>query len=254
MAIPPEKRKLLFVKGRPSEEELNERFFKRVSYPVLRPADQEALAFNKNNELLDLIRGSKAQDKNLKADIEKRLRRALLDKEIAMDNLAQARYDNNDDLEEFYLKNIQILDDTINNTRKEYERVNLSTKYLDDLKPIKYESLTGSTRIPADFLIRKELFSKDDDEFGELSEYKEGDESVLSAIEETPKIPRGMSNNDLAEHLDSLLKPTIEARIQRLSEKGLIDPVTSSFLKKNKNKLINFIIQNREAYERLYSE
>jgi hypothetical protein len=154
MAIPPEKRKLLFVKGRPSEEELNERFFKRVSYPVLRPADQEALAFNKNNELLDLIRGSKAQDKNLKADIEKRLRRALLDKEIAMDNLAQARYDNNEDLEEFYLKNIQILDDTINNTRKEYERVNLSTKYLDDLKPIKYESLTGGRRTPE----RRQLF------------------------------------------------------------------------------------------------
>lgn len=148
MAIQPQKRELLFVKARPSEEELNARFFKRVSYPVLRPAEQEAVAFNKNNELLDLIRGSKSQDKNLKADIEKRLRRALLDKEVAMDKLAEARYNNDDDAEEFYLRNIEVLDGLIRDTRREYDRVNLSAKYLDDLKPIEYESLTSGTKTP----------------------------------------------------------------------------------------------------------
>jgi len=139
MAISRDKIVFKFQYKKPSDEKLKERFYR----PNLRPIEQNAVAFTKNAELQDMLYGTNTKDNALKQDIEKRLRRALLDKEVAMDKLADANYRGNDDEIEFYVKSIQVLDNLIKDLRNEYERVNLSKRYIDELKPIDYKGLSS---------------------------------------------------------------------------------------------------------------
>ena len=111
MAIPPERISFKFQERKPSKLKLEERFYRPSGSSMnIEPIQQTAVAFEKNNELKQSLGESKLINKGVSMDIDKRLRRAMLDKEATLDKLAQARFENNEEAEEFYIKNAQILE------------------------------------------------------------------------------------------------------------------------------------------------
>ena len=179
MAIPRKRLQFNFVSSRP-EIDKNERFFRRVNYPNVRPVEQPAVALTKNKEIFGSISNSIHNDNAIKQDIEKRLRRALLEKEATLQNLADARYKSDYDADNFYMEQARVLDNLIEDLRAEYDRVNLTKAYLKKLDPIQF----GDMRFPA-----RTRYSEED----ELADYARIDEQLRRAKgtfgveEEAPK-------------------------------------------------------------------
>lgn len=145
MAIPRKRLQFNFVSSRP-EIDKNERFFRRVNYPNVRPVEQPAVAITKNKEIFGSISNSINNDNAVKQDIEKRIRRALLEKEATLQNLADARYKSDYDAENFYTEQARVLDNLIKDLKAEYDRVNLTKAYLTKLDPIQFGDVLFPSR------------------------------------------------------------------------------------------------------------
>jgi len=131
MAIAGDRIRFKFQDPREQPNRLAERFYGRVAYPDVRNPQQKALEYNRDLEQNEAKTTNQVYNQQIYADIQRRIKNALEQKERFLNEI---KYAPNFEQADFYKKQIQILDNLINDLNLDLQRSALSAEYINTVK------------------------------------------------------------------------------------------------------------------------
>ena len=131
MALPKSKIELRYVLRKEDPRRMAERFGGRVAFPDVKALAQQAVGYERDNNLRNEISQMSVFDKSAYMDIQKRIRNVGLEKENTLTFLAGAQSEEERD---FYNQKLKVLDNLLNELKTDLNRSTLNMDYLYDLE------------------------------------------------------------------------------------------------------------------------
>lgn len=144
MAIAGDRIRFKFQDPREQPNKLAERFYGRVAFPDVRNPQQKALEYNRNMEQDQARTTNDIYNKEIYADIQRRLKNALEQKERFIEEI---KYAPNMEQIEFYKRQIAILDKLINDLNLDLQRSALSAEYLKIVQDNPTEEIADTRKL-----------------------------------------------------------------------------------------------------------
>lgn len=153
MAIAGDRIRFKFQDPREQPNRLAERFYGRVAYPDVRNPQQKALEYNRDLEQNEAKTTNQVYNQQIYADIQRRIKNALEQKERFLNEI---KYAPNFEQADFYKKQIQILDNLINDLNLDLQRSALSAEYINTVKDMDAKEIADTRKLE----IVKNIFGK----------------------------------------------------------------------------------------------